>query len=511
MKNRPNLIAKGALRSALLATCFALAAPAVAQDTTLNVAQRQDPQNLDPIDTFRLSWGSIGSNVFDGLVFRGEDLELQPGLATGWEFLDDETRIRFTLREGVEFHNGEPFNAEAVKYTFDRLLGEEGEKGPQRSNYTSIGEVVVVDEFTVDFMMERPDPVLITKLAGYGAMIVPPMYIQEVGEEAFDMQPVGTGPFRVVEYTPTVGVTLEKFDNYWNGEAQVDEVNIRFISEDATRMAELLSGGVDIALNIPTPSVETIQNHPDVDLVAVDGPTVVLTRFNTANGITADPRVRQAISMAVDRVTIVEALLGGLASPISSAQGAKSFGNDPELEAYPFDPEAAKALLAEAGVVPGTEITLDMPNNDETFREVAQVISAFLGQVGLNVNIRTHERGVYFNDIIENGKTGEIFYYGWGGWTFDFDNTAYILYHTGERFNPYVSDEKLDELLDAQRQTYDRDVREGALQEVARYAHEQALDLPLYNTATIYGVNTSVEGFVPAPDDRARYMNVTLD
>jgi peptide/nickel transport system substrate-binding protein len=511
MKIRPNLIAKGALRSALLATCFALAAPAFAQDTTLNVAQRQDPQNLDPIDTFRLSWGSIGSNVFDGLVFRGEDLELQPGLATGWEFLDDETRIRFTLREGVEFHNGEPFNAEAVKYTFDRLLGKEGEKGPQRSNYTSISEVVVVDEFTVDFMMERPDPVLITKLAGYGAMIVPPMYIQEVGEEAFDMQPVGTGPFSVVEYTPTVGVTLEKFDNYWNGEAQVDAVNIRFISEDATRMAELLSGGVDIALNIPTPSVETIQNDPDVDLVAVDGPTVVLTRFNTANGITADPRVRQAISMAVDRETIVEALLGGLASPIASAQGAKSFGNDPELEAYPFDPEAAKALLAEAGVEPGTEITLDMPNNDETFREVAQVISAFLGQVGLNVNIRTHESGVYFNDIIENGKTGEIFYYGWGGWTFDFDNTAYILYHTGERFNPYVSDEKLDELLDAQRQTYDRDVREGALQEVARYAHEQALDLPLYNTSTIYGVNTRIEGFDPAPDDRARYMSVTLD
>lgn len=511
MKIRPNIIAKNAMGSALLATCFALAAPAFAQDTTLNVAQRQDPQNLDPIDTFRLSWGSIGSNVFDGLVLRGEDLELQPGLATGWEFLDDETRIRFSLREGVVFHNGEPFNAEAVKYTFDRLLGEEGEKGPQRSNYTSIGEVVVVDEYTVDFIMERPDPVLITKLAGYGAMIVPPMYIQEVGEDAFDMKPVGTGPFSVVEYTPTVGVTLEKFDNYWNGEAQVDGVNIRFISEDATRMAELLSGGVDIALNIPTPSVETIQNDDDVDLVAVDGPTVVLTRFNTASGITADPRVRRAISMAVDSNTIVEALLGGLASPISSAQGAKSFGNDPALEAYPFDPEAAKALLAEAGVEPGSEITLDMPNNDETFREVAQVISAYLGQVGLNVAIRTHERGVYFNDIIENGKTGEIFYYGWGGWTFDFDNTAYLLYHSGERYNPYVEDAKLDELLDAQRLTYDREVREKALQEVARYAHEQALDLPLYNTATIYGVNSRVEGFNPAPDDRARYMSVTLD
>ena len=510
MNIRQPFSAKTALRSALLVSCLALAAPAFAQGTTLNVAQQQDPQNLDPIDTFRLSWGSIGSNIFESLVFRGEDLELQPGLATGWEFLDDETRIRFTLREGVEFHNGEPFNAEAVKYTFDRLLGDEGAKGPQRSNYTSIREVVVVDEHTVDFMMERPDPVLITKLAGYGSMIVPPKYIQDVGEEAFDMKPVGTGPFQVAEYTPTVGVKLEKFDNYWNGEAKVDAVNIRFIPEDATRIAELLSGGVDISMNIPTPSVETVKQNANVDLVAVDGPTVVLTRFNTANGITADPRVRKAITMAVDRDTIVKALLGGLASPISSAQGAKSFGNDPALEAYAYDPEAAKALLAEAGVAAGTEITLDMPNNDETFREVAQVIAAFLGQVGLNVNIRTHERGVYFNDIIENGKTGEIYYYGWGGWTFDFDNTAYILYHTGERFNPYVSDAKLDELLDTQRQTYDRDVREAALQEVARYAHEQALDLPLYNTSTIYGVSARVEGFDPAPDDRARYMNVTL-
>ena len=100
----------------------------------------------------------------------------------------------------------EPFNADAVKYTFDRLLGEEGAKGPQRGNYTSIREVVVVDDYTVDFMMEHPDPVLITKLSGYGAMIVPPKYIEDAGEEAFDMKPVGTGPFKVVEYTPTVGV-----------------------------------------------------------------------------------------------------------------------------------------------------------------------------------------------------------------------------------------------------------------------------------------------------------------
>lgn len=505
-------LASTTLRSVLLATALTAVSPVMSfAETILNVAQRQDPQNLDPIDTFRLSWGSIGSNVFEGLVFRGEDLQLQPGLATNWEFLDDETRIRFTLREGVTFHNGEPFNAEAVRYTFDRLLGEQGEQGPQRSNYTSISEVVVVDEFTVDFMMERPDPVLITKLAGYGAMIVPPQYIEEVGEETFDLNPVGTGPFSVAEYTPTVRVRLEKSDTYWNGEAQVDGVDIQFISEDATRIAELLSGGVDIALNIPKPSVQTIQNNDNVDLVSVDGPTVVITRFNTESGITTDPRVRRAIAHAIDTNAIIEAMLGGLASPISSAQGEGSFGNDPELSPYAYDPELAKTLLQEAGIEPGTEITLDFPGNMDTFREVSQVIAAYLGQVGLTLNVRPHENSVYFNDILANGKTGELYYFGWGGWTFDFDNTAYLLYRSGERQNPYIVDANLDELLDAQRATYDTNVRRNALQEVARYAYENTLDLPLYNEATLYGVNTSVQGFVPAPDDRVRYMDVTVD
>ncbi|MFA3918756.1 ABC transporter substrate-binding protein [Ruegeria hyattellae] len=505
------LTAKNVVRSTLLASCLTFATPMMAfAETTLNVAQGRDPQNLDPIDTFRLAWGSIASNVFDGLVFRGEDLQLKPGLATNWEFLDNETRIRFTLREGVEFHNGEPFNAEAVKYTFDRLLGEEGAKGPQRGNYTSIREVVVVDELTVDFLMERPDPVLITKLSGYGAMIVPPKYIEEVGEEAFDMKPVGTGPFKIVEYTPTVGVKLERFDNYWNGNANVDNVNIRFIPEDATRMAELLSGGIDISLNIPTPSVETIKQSDVVDLVDVDGPSVVITRFNTENGITVDPRVRKAISMAVDRDTIIEALLGGLASPISSAQGERSFGNDTSLQPYPYDPEGAKTLLQEAGVAPGSEIALDIPSNNDTFREIAQVMAAYLDQVGLKLKVRTHETSVFFNEIVTNGKSGEMFYFGWGGWTFDFDNTAYLLYHTGERNNPYIDDAKLNALLEEERATYNTQVRRDALQKVAAYAHEHALDLPLYNLSTLYGVNKRVEGFVPAPDDRVRYMDITL-
>ena len=508
---RRNLFACTALVAAGLAAPAVLApGVALAQDT-LTVAQARDPQNLDPIDTFRLAWGSIASNVFDGLLHRTEDLELKPGLATSWEFLDNDTRIRFKLRENVTFHNGEPFNAAAVKYTFDRLLGDEGQKGPQRANYTSIDVIEIVDDHTVDFVMKRPDPVMITKLAGYGAMIVPPKYIEEVGEEAFDMHPVGTGPFKVIKYTPTVDVKLERFDDYWGGKANVDYLTIRFIPEQATRIAELLSGGIDIALNIPTTSVETVEQSDNVDLVPVDGPTVEILRFKTKDAVTADPRVRKAIIMAIDRNLIIEALLKGLATPITSAQGSKSFGFDPEIDAYPYDPNAAKALLSEAGVKPGTKIILDMRNDRDNLREIAQVIASYLKAVGLDLQIRTHETSVFFDEIVSKGKSGEMFHFGWGGWTFDFDNTAYLLYHTGERNNPYVDDPKLNELLEKQRKTYDTEVRQKALQQVAAYAHDNALDIPLYNLATIYGVNKRVKGFVPAPDDRTRYMSVSVD
>ena len=140
------------LRKPCFAAALALALGGAQAAGTLNVAISLDPGSWDPIDTFLTAWGSVGGNLYDGLTMRGADLTLQPGLATSWEFLDDNQRLRFKLRTGVKFHNGEPFDAEAVKFSFERLLGAEGLKGPQKSNYDSIGEVRVVDEHTVDFV-----------------------------------------------------------------------------------------------------------------------------------------------------------------------------------------------------------------------------------------------------------------------------------------------------------------------------------------------------------------------
>lgn len=489
-----------------------LASP-VSADGKLVISSPQDPGSWDPVDTFLINWASVGTNIFDGLTYRGPDMKLVPGLATRWEVLDDGKRIRFKLRQGVTFHDGEPFNAAAVKFTFDRLLGEEGAKGPQQSNYTSIDSVEVIDDDTVDFHLKAPDPVLLTKLAGYGAMIVPPEYIKEHGEEYFNTHPVGTGPFQFVSYEPKVGIKLEAYDDFWGDGPKLSELDYRFISEPSTAVAELQSGGVDVVIppTIPVAMIPTIKEDDNLDLVTTSGPTVYALRFNTAEGITADERVRKALIMAVDRQSIVDEILGGQAQVIASFQGERSFGYDPDMKPLPYDPERAKALLKEAGVSPGAQVQIDIRGNEATFGEVTQAISAYLSMVGITATIRPVETNTLLNDIIPQGKTGAMFQQSWGGWTFDFDNTAYAMYHSGQKWNPYDSDPKMDELLESQRSLTDPAERERILQKIAHYAADRALEMPLYSLNAIYGVNKRVKHFVPAPDNRMRLNAVEVE
>ncbi|WOD08913.1 ABC transporter substrate-binding protein [Marinomonas sp. GJ51-6] len=309
-----------ALKSIVMAT--SITAASVSFASTLTVSSPQDPGSWDPIDTFLINWASVSTNIYDGLTYRGSDLKLEPGLATSWQQLDNGTRIRFNLRKGVTFHNGEKFDASAVKFTFDRLMGDEGKKVPQRSNYAAIESVEVIDSHTVDFHLKAADPVLLTKLAGYGAMIVPPKYIQEKGEDFFNTHPVGTGPFKLASYEPKVGIKLEAYDKHWGGAPKLSNLNFRFISEPSTAVAELQSGRVDLVIppTIPIGMISTIEKSPELDVVTTVSPSVYALRFNTKNGITKDERVRKALIYGVDRQAIIDSILGGQASAISSFQ-----------------------------------------------------------------------------------------------------------------------------------------------------------------------------------------------
>ncbi|TCL64159.1 ABC transporter substrate-binding protein [Rhizobium sp. BK251] len=509
-------ILKRGLTTALVTLAMAgttfLTAPAFAAGK-LTVSSPQDPGSWDPIDTFLVNWASVATNIFDGLTYRGPDLKLVPGLATSWEVLDNGMRIRFKLRDGVKFHDGEAFDAAAVKFTFDRLLGPEGAKGPQQSNYNSIGSVEVIDNNTVEFKMKVADPVILTKLAGYGAMIVPPKYIQEKGDDYFNAHPVGTGAFKFVSYEPKVNIQLAANSDYWGGAPKISDLEYRFIAEPSTAIAELQAGRVDLVIppTIPIGMIPTVQGDSKLAIVTSPGPTVYALRFNTRDGITKDERVRKALIMGVDRDAIINSVLGGQAVPIASFQGPLSFGFDPAMKPLPYDPEQAKALLKEAGVAPGAAVQIDLRGNEATFIEVAQAISAYLQMIGITATIKPYETNVLLNDIIPSGKTGAMFQQSWGGWTLDYDNTAVAMYHTGEKWNPYDSDPKMDDMLAKQRTITDKAEREKLLQEIAHYAADRALEMPLYNLNAIFGINKRVKNFTPVPDSRLKFTDVTVE
>lgn len=483
---------------------------AAKRGNSLVVAIPTDPQSWDPIDTFLLDWSSVGSSIFEGLVDRNLDLDLEPGLAESWEYEDDLT-LRFKLREGVEFHNGEAFNAEAVKFTFDRLLGEEGAKGPQQSNYTSIESVEVINDYEVVFHLSSPDPVLLTKLAGYGAMIVPPNYVKENTEEFFNDNPVGTGPFKFVDYKRDQFITLEKNENYWKEDLpKLDEVTFRFIPEASTRLAELQTGKIDIMKRVEIAQADTVKDSAHIRLEEVGTPTVMSLRFDDGYDFVDNKLVRQALNYAVDKEAIIDEILDGYGKIISTYQSDLSFGNNPDLEPYPYDPEKAKELLKEARVPEGTELELYTPGSDGTFKEIAQIIAFYFEEVGIKLSIKNADSTTMNSDLIPQGKAGHMYRQGWGGWTLDFDNTAYLMYAEGEFWNPSFKDDKVQELLEAERSTVDQDEREAIFKELTEVLYELAPEINLYSEVALYGVNDRVVDFQPPHEDRIRLENVSV-
>ena len=508
-KVKSRLQAAGFVLAAALASTFVPSAASAAGTLTLTTIL--DPGSWDPDDTFLVAWSNVATNIFDGLTYRGPDMKLVPGLAESWEELDEGKRLRFKLRSGVTFQDGEEFNAAAVKYTFDRLLGEAGKASPQRANYEVIDHVEIIDDLTVDFFLKRPDPVMLTKLAGYGGMIVPPKYIEEKGDEYFNTHPIGTGAFKVVDYQPKVSVTLEANPNYWRGAPKLDKLVYRFIDEPATQVAELQAGRVDVVVDVPFAMIPVVEGDADLAISSTAGSNVQSLFFNTKTGITTDINVRKALIMAVDRDTIVKQLLPNAAEPIASFQSALSFGHDPALKALPYDPVKAKELLDAAEIPAGSSLQIDVVGSDPTFGEVAQAVASYLQAVGITVTLKPYETSVFYNDIIPNGKTGAMYQMGWGGWTFDFDNTAYLIYHTGEFYNPYNSSDELNTLLESQRPMTDKVEREKILKQIAQYVSDQAWEMDLYNPKAVYGISKRLKGFVPPPDGRMLLNEVSVE
>ncbi|MBE1556037.1 ABC-type transport system substrate-binding protein [Filibacter limicola] len=304
---------------------------------------------------------------------------------------------------------------------------------------------------------------------------------------------------------------LEKNDKYWKeGLPKLDKVTFKVIPEASTRLAELQTGKIDIMKRVEVAQTKTVKDTDFLELKDVGTPTVFALRFDTSKKPLDNKLVRQAINYAIDKEAIIKEILGGYGTPISTFQSELSFGNNPNLKPYPYDPEKAKELLKEAGIKEGTTLEVFIPGNDGNFKEIVQAVGFYMEEVGLKININSVDNTTLISDLIPNGKSGDMYRNGWGGWTLDFDNTAYLMYYEGEHWNPTYKNEKVEELLRAERATVDQVKREAIFMELTELLYDEAPEVNLYQDVALYGVNSRLENFQPPHEDRMRLDEVTV-
>ncbi len=480
----------------------AVASPARAEE--LDIGRPASVSGMDP--GFLREAATVVDNVFDTMLLRDAAMKLQPGLALSWQALDD-TTWEFKLRPGVSFQNGEPFTADAVKFSLDRVL-DPAAKSPTASYIKTIAAVEVIDPLTVRIHTHGPDPLLPTRMSRYPAYIVPPHYVQQVGNAEFARKPIGTGAYRVTEFVPDDHVTMQANAHYWRGKPAIDTVVWRAIPDATARFAALAAGEVQLIENVPAELAPAISANPDLDLVRVrHGGLTIYLGLKMADKPLDDVRVRQALSLAIDRSAIVANLLGGFATPTGTQVGPFDFGYKEEpIPAY--DPAKAKALLAAAGYPDGFSIRMQAPRHYLSSAEVGQVIAREFAAIGVKADLDVPEWSVYGQQV-PAGKQAPIYMLAWGSTqTLDADAAIYPIFHSGEPYST-VALPAMDTLLDATRSTIEPARRAEAFAAAQDLAVSQVPVLTLYQEDAIYAKRKSVR-FTGRADARIPVFDIRL-
>ncbi len=457
---------------------------------TLVIAQGVDPTTMDPQNHMETPAWNVHLQMFDTLLQRDPDIKIKPLLAESYRIVNDLT-WEFKLRKGVKFHNGEDFNSAAVKFVLERMADPKL-KLRQTVFQGIIDRVDVVDDYTVHIVTKKPYPVMDAMLCIYG-QVIPPKYFQEKGPAHFATNPVGTGPYKFVRWVKDDHILLEANNQYWRGVPKIKKVIFRPIPEATTRVAALQTGEADIIVNIP-PHLMKLMDWKGRSFVSkVPSVRVIYMAFDTTKGgPVADKRVRQAIAMGVNMETNIKKILEGNGILLGSPFTDKHFGYDPKIKPYPYDPEKAKKMLAEAGYPNGFDFTLNSPAgrylND---KEMAEAVAGDLRKIGIRANVKTHEWGTYMTNMMYAHNAAPAYILGWGNTSFDADFTINPLMRTGMLLSN-VSIPKLDALIDQGISTMDKQKRLKIYSDAAKVIHDEVPWGWVYQQVDIYGANERV-------------------
>jgi peptide/nickel transport system substrate-binding protein len=463
------------------------------------IATATDPTTLDPLLADDGAERLVNDSIYDMLLTRDPDGNLVPSLATELPEQIDDTTWRFKLREGVEFSNGEPFNADSVVASVTRVLDPEFASG-QSGFYTGMKSAKKVDDTTVDIITSTADPTLPSRMAFM--KMVPP----KASESAdFAESPVGTGPYLFDNRTVGESITLKANPNYWGDAPSIQEVEVRTLEDESARLAALKSGEVDLVLNLSPDFAGEVPKF--INVPGAENMNVLL--LNKEPGVTDDPRVRQALNYAIDKEAIAESLYSGYARPLKcSTVPPQAFGHNPNLEAYPYDPDKAKQLIEEAGATGKTISFVSTPDRWVKGRDVSQAIASYVEAVGLKPDLELKNWDNYLEDILAKRNRPEMLFHSSTNDLLDADRQISTYYQSTSQLASYKNAE-VDKLADEARAELDEDKRLTDYNELEKIACDDASHIFLVNLDDMYGLSDRLD-WQPRVDQRVFYKDMQL-
>jgi len=465
--------------------------------TTLDATMQYDAQTIN-----------VYGNIYDTLltkVWDNGNFTVQPHLAESITNVDD-TTWELKLRQGVKFHNGDDFTGKDVKFTIDRVL-DPTVASPQFSNISGYDHVDVINPHTIHIVTKAPFPLVPITLCNL--RIVPATYFQQRGAETVAANPVGTGPYKFVEWVKGDHVTLQANPDYWNGAPTIQTAVFHIIPEDATRIAALQTGNADLILAVPSINVPDLQNSPDlvIEKTQIERISwIELQALADSGRPTAKLEVRQAIAYAIDRDALIKGLLLGDGEKVNTMLTPKHLGYSPDISGYEFDLDKAKALLAQAGYSDGVDIDFMVITGGQD-KELAEAIGGQLSKAGIKTNINIVEGAVLLSGW-QKHDFGDMILATWTSNTFDADGTLYPLFRSGTVWANY-NNPTMDQLLDQARSSLDQPTRNARYKQALQLLHDDEPGIPLWEQVATYGLSKRLQ-WQPRPDQELFLVEASL-
>jgi peptide/nickel transport system substrate-binding protein len=498
---RPGLLA--VLTVLALGLAVPADAPAQTKDDTLIYALQSDVANWDPPNSVLRESIILGYHVFDHLAARDVKTgKVGPSLAVSWKALDD-TTWEVKLRTDVKFHDGQRFTARDVKASFDRVLDPE-KKLTARGNHAKIKSVEVVDDATARFKTDGPYPLFVERMTAL--VIQSEKQIKDKGHDYMQENPVGTGPYKFVRWQKKQEHLLQRNDDYWGAKPAFKFVRVRIIPEQATQIAELISGGVDVIKAVPPDQMDVIDKSGQARTATSPILRTAMLQLDQAarsgpNPFT-DKRVRQAANLAVDSDAIIKHVLNGLGDRTATGINPMAFGWDPGLKPYKQDIARAKNLLAEAGYPNGVDITFNTypPVVEPATQQTNDAIVADMAKAGFRVKQNYTGDNTVFVARIKESKGGPMFNWSWGYYSvFDADAILYDVFKCGEPYSYYCNKE-LDDMIHAGRSTLDQKKRAEVYVKAQKLLFDDAAYLYKWGLRGVWGISNRIDYQAPADE-----------